>query len=229
MTRHSNRSPLTGERYARAYPGDAEDKRAARLHVYKHAIKAPRLGHAVTLAGTEPLAEVALLRDYLHWPGERAWFVDWAKDMRSRPLVIAALRGIERAWPSANVRRQNVLEVVEQLPMIGFANLDFMGFDRTSVMPCVRMTIERLAPGGVMSITWFRGREVDEPCRSAWDVLEAARDVEDPGVRRWIGVQRLVARWAKEARVPLTWSGGIDYQHKNSPMSVTVFRRPEAS
>jgi hypothetical protein len=100
-----------------------------------------------------------------------------------------------------------------------------MGFSRESVMPCVKKTIQRLAPGGVMSLTWFRGREVDSPERSAWDVMEAARDIEDISFRRWVGVQRLIFQWASDLKVPLTWTGGLDYQHHHSPMSVTIFRR----
>jgi hypothetical protein len=87
----------------------------------------------------------------------------------------------------------------------------------------------RAAPGGVMGITWFRGREVDSPERSAWDVFEAARDIDDLEMRRWIGVQRLIFKWARTAKARLTWVGGLNYQHRHSPMSVTVFRRQEAA
>jgi hypothetical protein len=169
------------------------------------------------------------MRDYLRWPGERTWFVDWAKDQTSRADVLAALRGIKRTWSDAHVIRDDINDVVAALPSIGFAHLDFMGFDRKSVMPCVQKTIARLAPGGVMGITWFRGREVDSPERSAWDVFEAARDIDDLEMRRWIGVQRLIFKWARTAKARLTWVGGLNYQHRHSPMSVTVFRRQEAA
>lgn len=223
--RRSNKSPVTGLRYTRTYPGDSEDKRAARLFVYKQALHAPRVGHAIALAGTEPFAEVSLLRDYLKWTGSRVHFVDWAKDTRSRPQVLAALAQIKNHWPAANVVREDVNNVVARLPIIGLAVLDFMGFDRNSVMPCIQKTIERLSLGGIMAVTWFRGREVDEPCRSAWDVFEAARDIKDLDDRRRIGIQRLVNQWARALNVDLECLGEVDYQHKHSPMTVTVWRR----
>lgn len=224
-TRHTNKSLDTGLRYTRTYPGDTEDKRVAQLFTYRHAVSAPRVGAAVTLSGTAPRAEVLLMRDFLRWPGERTYFVDWAKDTRARSLVLAGFKTIRREWPAANVEHGDINDVVARLPMIGFANLDFMGFDRASVMPCVQKTIEHLARGGVMSLTWFRGREVDEPRRSAWDVFEAARDVEDLDSRRRVGVQRLIDRWARAVNVSLEWMGGLDYQHNHSAMSVTVWRR----
>lgn len=225
--RNNNVSPITGQRYVRTYPGDAEDKRVAQLFTYRHALMAPRAA-AVTLTGTMPLPEARLMRDFLRWPSDRVYFVDWAKDKNARPLILAGFRDIKRMWPAAHVEHRDINDVVEQLPMIGFANLDFMGFDRRSVMPCIRKVIGRLARGGVMSLTWFRGREVDEPCRSAWDVFEVARDIDDIDDRRHVGVQRLVNRWACALNVTLEWVGGLDYQHKHSPMSVMVWRRKEA-
>lgn len=219
------RSARTGELFTRAYPGESEDKRAARLFLYKIAAAAPRCGHAITLAGTEPYAEVELMRSYLRWPGSKVHFVDWARNMQTRPRVIAALAEIKRQWPLANVVRGDINVLIEEIPLIGFANLDFMGFDRDSVMPCVRKTIRRLAPGGIMGVTWFRGREVDEPCRSAWDVLEAARDITSVNDRRWAGVLRLVQRWSREEGTKLELVGALEYQHKNAPMSVTAWRR----
>lgn len=219
------RSPRTGLPYSRSYPGESEDKRAARLFLYKLGATAPRCGHAVTLAGTEPSAEVDLMRDYLRWPGTKAWFVDWARDTSSRARVLHALTEIKRRWPEAHVVRGDLNDVMGEIPLIGFANLDFMGFDRKSVMPCIKKTIGRLVPGGVMAVTWYRGRETDAPHRSAWDVLEAARDVLSAADRRWAGVLRLVARWGNEAGCDLELVGALEYQHKNAPMSVTAWRR----
>ena len=220
------RSLSTGKTFARSYPGESVDKRAARLFLYKFAVNTPRCGHAITLAGTEPFAEVALMRDYLKWDASKTWFVDWAKDTQSRPAVLAALDGIQKSWPEANVRRADINKVVPLLPMIGFANLDFMGFmGRDSMQPCIRDVIARLATGGVLGVTWFRGREFDEPWRSAWDVHQAARDIEDLNERRWVGVLRMVEGWAKEHGVKLKLEGALEYQHRHSPMSVTVWRR----
>jgi hypothetical protein len=139
--------------------------------------------------------------------------------------VLATLEAIKKLWPAANVVRGDINAVLDEIPLVGFANLDFMGFDRDSVMPCVRKTIHRLAPGGVMAVTWYRGREIDAPHRSAWDVLEAARDVLSVADRRWAGILRLVERWGREAGRKLELVGALEYQHKNAPMSVTAWRR----
>lgn len=221
-----SRSPITGERYTRAYPGESDDKRAARLFLYRYAVSAPRCGHAVTLAGTEPEAEVWLLKKYLGWPGARVHFVDWARDVQTRPRVLAALKQIKEMWPQADVVRGDVNDVIESVPLVGFANLDFMGFTRDSVMPCVKRTIAKLAPGGIMGVTWFRDRETDEPHRSAWDVFEMARDVNSLNDRRWAGMLRIIQRWAREAGTKLELVGALEYQHQHSPMAVIVWRRP---
>jgi len=217
-------SAVTGERYrSRLYPGETDDKRAARLFAYKHALSGSRLGHLVTLAGTE-LSEVALARDYLGWRPERAWFVDWARTVAQRLAVLANLEAIRRAWPGARAERADVCDVLRRLPLVGFANLDHMGFDHVA-MESTRLAVERLAPDGTLSLTWYRGREWVAPHRAAWRVACAARGVVDQALRRRVGVRRLVDRWAREAGVVLEVLGDMDYQHRHAPMSVTVWRR----
>lgn len=213
-------------RYTRKYPGDSDDKRQARLFLYKHAAEGSRAGHAITLAGTEPFAEVSLLRDYLQWPAAKTWFVDWAKQQDNREEVLEALALIKRNWPAANVIKDDINNVVAGLSAIGFANLDFMGLmERKYMQPCIQAVIARLVPGGTLGLTWFRGREIDAPYHSGWDVHEAARDVQDIGERRWVGVVRMVEGWASQSGVRLSAVGGLEYQHRHSPMSVTVWRR----
>jgi len=170
------------------------------------------------------------MRDYLRWPGSRVHFVDWAHDVLNRTRILAALDDVKRCWPEANVVHGDVNHVVEKLPVIGFANLDFMGFSRESVMPCVQRVLDRLVEGGVMALTWFRGREVDSPERSSWDIFEAARDIPRIDDRRWAGVLRLVEGWAVERRVSLELLGAIEYLHFprggiNGAMSVAVWQR----
>lgn len=220
------RSARTGEVFTRAMPEESEDKRAARVFLYNLAASAPKLGHAVALAGWQPEAEVALMRWYLGWPGSKTWFVDWARDRDTRPRVLAALDRIRRAWPTANVVRGDINKVMDEIPLVGFANLDFMSYmDRESAQPCLRAIIDRLAIGGVVGYTWYRGREVDAPHRSAWDVLEAARDIPDKKAQRWAGVTRLIHRWGREAGAKLEICGALEYQHAHSPMAVIAFRR----
>lgn len=213
------------------YPGESPDKRAARMWLYRHALRAPRAGAAIALAGTEPLAEVELLRDYLAWPGSRTWIVDWAKNQETRQAVMAALAQASAAWPAANVCRVDLGELLPTLPGIGFANLDFMGqMDRKNMQPCIRSAIARMLPGGVLAVTWFRGRERRVENHSSWDVFEAAKRATPAMLasmndERWVGVQRLVDEWAAESGVTLALVGALEYQHRHSPMSVTVWQR----
>jgi hypothetical protein len=215
---------------SKGHPGESESKVAARLFVYRLASRAPCVGHAVALSGPTPKAELTLMRDYLKWPGERVHFVDWAQDTSTRPQILDALENIKKEWPEVNTARADINKVVEGLPVIGFANLDFMGFSRSSVRPCVRRVLRRLAIGGVMALTWFRGREKDSPKHSAWEVFEAARDVDDIEDRRWAGVLRLVEQWGREYGVHLELRGAIDYGHfptgnHGGAMSVAVWQR----
>ena len=215
---------------SRGYPGESQSKSAARVFVYRVASDAPRIGHAVALAGPTPESEVDLMKNYLRWPGERTHFVDWARDTLARSRVLGALDNIKKIWPEANVRHADINQVVAELPSIGFANLDFMGFSRTSVMPCVQSVIGRLVPNGVMALTWFRGREVDSPERSAWDIFEAARDIPDIENRRCAGVLRLVDGWGKAQGVNLKLRGAVEYLHfpksrYKGAMSVAVWQR----
>jgi len=171
------------------------------------------------------------MKDYLRWPGKRVHFVDWARDAISKDRILEALHRIKKKWPEANTIHADINTVVDMLPTIGFANLDFMGFSRDSVMPCVKRVLRKLVPGGVMALTWFRGREVDSPERSAWDIFEAARDLKTINDRRWAGILRLVERWGRERGTNLNLLGAIEYLHfpkahtYNGAMSVAVWQR----
>lgn len=212
------------------YPGTSPDKDCARMWLYRLAAQGPLIGHAVTLAGQDPIPEMYLMRDFLGWPATRAWFIDWAKNSDTRSSVVKGLRALEREWPGVRTACCDINHVVSELGGIGFANFDFMGtMNRDFVQPCIRNTIPRLMPGGLMSVTLIRAREWLSPHRSAWDVHAAARnignftDLEDA---RWAGTVSLVQGWAKSVAVPLELVGAVEYQHNHSPMSVLAWRRP---
>lgn len=205
------------------YPGDSDDKRAVQEAVYKLAKDAPRIGHAITLLGTEAEIVVHLMRDKLNWPAGRCWLVDWAKTADNREQVLKALMIARNLWPTANVKRENILETLESIPTIGFADLDFMGRMRPKDMqPAIQMCVDRLLVGGVLSVTWFRGRESQEEQRALRARGFAAADLKE---LRWAEVERMVQGWASECGIVLESAMMLEYYHRRSPMSVTAWRR----
>lgn len=203
--------------------GDHHEKRAARLLLYKHALAAPVQGHAVTLAGTEPEPEVALMRDYLKWPAHRAWFVDNSL----RPEVVEALNRITRKWPTANILRANIKNVIPKMDAIGFANLDFMGAPlQEETIACFDQVAPRMLRGGILGFTWMRGRENLGPTatRSSkllWELGKGFKGNE----RRWAGVLNFIDTVSDGT---LKLIDQYEYQNNHSPMAVAIFRKETA-
>lgn len=203
-----------------SFSGDHHEKRAARLLLYKHALAAPVQGHAVTLAGTEPEPEIALMRHYLKWPAHRAWFVDNSL----RPEVVEALNRIIRKWPEANVLRANIKNVVPGLEAIGFANLDFMGAPlQEETISCFYEVASRMLPGGILGFTWMRGREhlglTGTPSSNMlWKLGKGFRGND----RRWAGVLRAVEDVSDGT---LELIDRYEYLNNRSPMAVAIFRK----
>lgn len=206
--------------YAFPYPGDHQDKRAARLFLYKHALSSPRVGASVTLAGATPESEVELLRDYLKWPALHTWFVDNS----NRKEVLSALRRVKRLWPKVNIYPGDLRDLTARLPAIGFANLDFMGhLNSFNVLPCLKLVIPLLTPDAILGLTWERGRELTHrPDSSGMRTLREGSQYSDINDRRWAGVMKIVNNIAKGK---LTVVGGVEYQNNHSPMSITVFKK----
>ncbi len=224
----SERSSVTGELYTRNYPSQrSQAKDDVRLFVYSLARDAPKHGHAIALVGPDPDAELQHMRDFLQWAPSRAWLVDWAKGEQAAQ-VRAALASVKRQWPAANVHECDIRDVLMALPTnsISVAVLDFMGLmTRDNIQPNVQAAVERLVVGGVMSLTSTRGRDWDVPKNSASDVHDAARDITDIGDRRWVGINRMVERWARLAGVTVEVVGATQYRNARIPMSVTIWKR----
>ncbi len=203
-----------------SFAGDHHEKRAARLLLYKHALAAPVQGHAVTLAGTEPEPEIALMRDYLKWPAHRSWFVDNSL----RPEVVRALNRVIRTWPDTNVVRANLKNVIPKLPAIGFANLDFMGAPlQAETVACFDQVALRMLRGGILGFTWMRGRENLGPkprpsSQLQWELGKGFRGNE----RRWAGVLKFV-ELVTDGTLELI--DRYEYQNNHSPMAVAIFRK----
>jgi hypothetical protein len=205
------------------YPGDSEDKRAVQDAIYGLAKDAPRLGHAITLLGTEAETVVHLMREKLNWPASRCWMVDWAKASRNREEVLKALMIARNLWPTANVKRENILETLVSIPTIGFADLDFMGRMRPKDMqPAIQMCVDRVLVGGVISVTWYRGRESEEEKQA---LRARGFTTAELGELRWADVERMVQGWAGETGIVLKPVMALEYQHGRSPMSVSAWRR----
>lgn len=199
------------------FPGNHPDKQAARLFLYRHAKSAPIQGHALTLAGSDPSAEVVLMRDYLRWPAQRAWFVDRARTSE----VASALLLIRRLWPGANTRCEDVRELAPSLGAFGFVNLDFMGAPLTDDnLSCLKTVIPLLLRGAVLGLTWIRGREsmARASARRLWRRGVGFRGNE----RRWAGVLRTIDILSNGA---LVFVDRWEYLSNHSPMSVAVFRK----
>lgn len=212
------KSKLPHERF----PGDHQDKAAARLFLYKHAVDAPRNGHAITLAGTDPRAEITLLRDYLQWDPKRTWFVDFDKDNRE---VFSAIKSIQLLWRGVNTRLLDLLDVLPLIGMIGFANLDFMGhLNSYNVLPCLREVNKRMLRGAIVGLTWERGREqLNVKNHSGTRAIKlGSRKGRSLNDRRWAGVLKIVDEASDGS---LEFVGGLEYQSNHSPMSVSVFRK----
>lgn len=204
-----------------SFSGDHHEKRAARLLLYKHALAAPVQGHAVTLAGTEPEPEIALMRDYLKWPAHRTWFVDNSL----RPEVVRALNRVIKIWPEANVERINILNIVPKLGALGFVNLDFMGAPlHGETIACFNQVVPRMLRGGILGFTWMRGREDLNSVRKKpsssllWELGKGHKG----NARRWAGVLKFVEVVSHKT---LDLIDTYEYLNNHSPMAVAIFRK----
>ncbi len=199
------------------FPGDHENKRAARLLLYKHALLSPIQGYSIMLAGTDPECEITLMRDYLKWPSQRAWIVDNSSNLS----VLNALRSAKRLWPEANIKNTDVCNIIPKLESIGFANLDFMGAPlQADNLKCLRLIIPRMLPGSILGFTWLRGREYIEGHPSSkllWELGKGYTGNE----RRWAGVTRAIQNISNNT---ISLIDRWEYLHNHSPMAVSIFK-----
>ncbi len=201
------------------YPKDSQDKKAARLFLYKHAVDIPRAGAAITLAGSDPRSEIELMRYYLQWPKERVWFVDADKSKE----MTRSLKSIRSMWPGVHAVQANLRDTLPQIGNIGFAHLDFMGhLNHYNVLPCIHEVVPQLIPGAIVGISWFRGREQWQHRRAAKLVWEEGKGQNSLANLRWAGVSRVIDKLTNRS---LEFLGGLEYQHHHSPMCVSVYRR----
>lgn len=204
--------------YSHDFPGDSADKKTARMILYRYAKLAPVQGNAVALAGPDPESEVALMRDYLRWPAQRAWFVDKSKTKE----ISQALSRIGEMWDGVNIRQIDLRELIPHLGAVGFANLDFMGAPLgDNSLNCLREIIPRLLSKAIIGLTWIRGREDmvrHISARRLWRLGKGAKG----GDRRWLGVIRAIHNLSGGELVMIDkW----EYFNGHSPMAIAVFRK----
>lgn len=200
------------------FPGNHQDKQVARLFLYRYAKTSPIQGHAVTLAGTEPESEVQLIRDYLGWPAHRAWFIDKATTRN----VSLALRKIALLWKGVNIRQLDLRDLLPNLGALGFINLDFMGAPLLdNNLECLQGASALLLRGGILGLTWIRGREnltAHLSARRLWRLGKGFSGNE----RRWAGVLKAVDILSKG---DLKFVDRWEYFSNHSPMAIAVFRK----
>lgn len=136
------------------YPGESEGKKAARLLLYTtsifHLIGVQ--GDVLTLSGPEA-SEYAPLRILTRITGGRVIMAD------TDPAAAAAAR----STGADVVHHGCVVDLMRSLRVQGrrlaFVHLDFMGHAGTLVSSALTAASRCLAPGGVVAVTFLRGRE----------------------------------------------------------------------
>lgn len=149
------------------YLGESDAKRLARLMLYQRVAELqPSIPksrqHVLTLCGPQP-AEIGCLR-YLH---------ELAPSQVT--LVDTNPKGLEEAhtaWPGVNTHHGPIDEALDHTKRgVSFMNLDFMGYVNDDRLATVSKASKYMLPGGIVSYTFFRGREA--PGKAHWNqVLE---------------------------------------------------------
>jgi hypothetical protein len=229
----------TNKRYAEGvYPVADLSKNTVRLQLYKeHVVSTPRWAETITLAGHEAEYEASLLFDHLRRDPRLSTFVDWAKEPTTRAAILTGFDGLKARYPGVNTICDDIVEVLRNKPKdarIGFAYLDFMGLlTRKYVQPAIVETCFRLAPNGIIALTFYVGREssIQHAARDVWTA--AGEDICDPAAMnddtRWRGVRELVTGLARRVGCKLEFVQGWTYTHQttrtHSKMNLAIWRR----
>lgn len=179
-------------KWSQPYRGDTAGKVEIRNDLYRSAAAAwdktgrPG-GYAVTLAG-KMASEVPLLRDYLRWDPRLSLFVD---------IDGFGIGMVKASWPDALVHHGLMQSALEQVPAIGFLNLDFMGRFNDDVEASCRAAFGKLLPNAVVSYTFLRCREgqfhktFKKLKTSAKEVLSKSQQ-RNLNLVRWVGSAALL-------------------------------------
>ena len=151
------------------YAGESFAKRQARIGMYnrcRHMWKATGYKHsgwAIIMAGPDA-AEVGALRYLMKWPAERVLFVDTHRE---------GLAKAEKMWPGVVTLYGDIRQAISALngDKVSFAHFDFMGYFSATVEETMELVRPRLVQQGIVTYTFFRGRE-QEWTRN-WDWCEA--------------------------------------------------------
>lgn len=232
-----------------AYCGETDGKRAARGYAYYRSAGALyrashshdlRKGRYLTLCGPEAVEADALtcLAEGFHSKDDAFTKVIMA-DLQPVGLEIAAMQGID----IYHGRVQDLLEKMRvRNEQIAFAHLDFMGHLSSSVELAVRRLGRILMPGGVVLLTFLRGREFAKTPN--WDraltfVKHVERVAPGPSLdsledRRMCGYIMLLSAWLGMAKLgpgrrffqPIFYA---KYFSKKSPMGIIGLQQVASS
>lgn len=224
------------------YIGETDAKRIARAQLYRRiaSLQAPaerREGMAVVLAGPDA-GEVGCLKHVLR---VRPWQVLFVDNRETEGLAKA-----RRQWPGVHTYCGDILDALQNLQApLFFANLDFMGYLNDHRRRTVEAAGRLLKARGVLSYTFFRGREA--PGRGNWDALrsirthrrrarignQSARDMPTWDERRMIGytqeIQSLMGGTQAEPIFMLRYdSKSAERKERHAPMAVLAFQHMPA-
>lgn len=137
------------------YPGESPEKAHARWFVARCAqVALPhKIGQLDLLAGPDGGAhDLEVFVDALRWDPRRVTVVDY------NAAYISSMQRVAARWPGVRWRCQKIEDVLPWEPPVMLCYLDLMGVGEHINAP-IMAGIKSLAPGGIIAVTWFTGRE----------------------------------------------------------------------
>lgn len=201
------------------YQGETDAKRLARLHTARRIMELwdsmPErpAGCAITLAGPSA-GDVGVMKHVLEFVPDMVVAVDEQAGCAER---------FAQSWPNTNAVHGNLLDVVRDLKFpIAYANLDFCGILSEQCEEAIRIVGDKLAIGGIVTYTFFRGREGKMPL---WDEIvripstREGRDKTDE--QRLVYYARRMSYLLGGAAEPVYL---LRYQAERSPMTILGYQ-----
>lgn len=226
-----------------AYPGETEQKRIARGIMYMATINALRRksqfaaedvdGDCVSLCG-DSAAESRILQMIAQTCGGVPYLLD------INPEYVAQNQGC--GVPVLGCDVSTFLDAMfSSRRRLAFIHLDFMGGLGAAVEESVRKASRVLTPGGVLAVTFFRGRDNTrswfqtakaELANKQRDLACQGRDVSrlwaGPDTERFVGGLHMIKRWLGEYRIGAKWRHDQIYwarYQSTSPMGIIAVQR----
>ena len=200
----------------RAYPGDTPVNQEVRHAINQQLAKRlPKAGHILTLAGPDA-AEVPYLKNLIRACPTKTWFVDIREE---------GLQKARRLWSGVQTFHGPIEHILlsDAIPCVRFAHLDFMGLYTLTVARSVKALGPKLVDGGIVAITFMRGRE-NSPnnlrarhlaaCIGLPGSTQDAREIQ-----RWTGTFMALQ---EDLNRDLVLLDGVAYRHHQSAMGALI-------